>query len=221
MKKLFPLVLMLVFLFSGCAEYTQEEVDSMVSEAVASASSEAYGTGYKDGHIDGVSEGSASGYSAGLVDGKAEVKEEYSKKLSDIMLKLEEPYPETGTVFLSEYSCYAPLTIENSTQQAYFFKMYDYSDSDGSEHDVLTFFVAPQTTAEVLAPLGTYDVKYAFGDGPWYGTEMLFGENTQAEKFTESFEFTDDGSSYYGYTVYMEEQLGGNLQSVQIDSDTF
>ena len=49
MKKVFASIIVCVLLLSGCAGYTQEEVDSMVSEASASASSEAYDAGYEAG----------------------------------------------------------------------------------------------------------------------------------------------------------------------------
>ena len=66
MKKLFPLVLVLAFLFSACADYTQEEVDSMVSEAASSASSEAYDIGYEAGKEAGKESGYEEGFDAGI-----------------------------------------------------------------------------------------------------------------------------------------------------------
>lgn len=93
MKKVFPLVMMLALLFSGCAEYTQEEVDSMVSEAVATASSESYETGksagYTEGYEDAVSDYShpeeeyspteiEKAYGDGYSDGCQDTYEKYS-----------------------------------------------------------------------------------------------------------------------------------------------
>lgn len=225
MKKITCCVVALCLLLSGCAEYTQEEVDSLVSGTQAYAYSQGYKEGYEEWHNEGISEAYDSAYSSGYEDGKEEghlvTAAEYSKKILDLMKRFEQPYPETGTVFLSEYSCYAPLTVENPTDTAYYFKLYDYTDEGNSEHGVLTFFVAPQTTAEILAPLGTYSLKYAYSNGAWYGTEMLFGDDTLAALFADTFEFTDDGYSYYGYTLSMEEEIGGNLHSIPVSAETF
>ena len=67
MKKLLA-VLAIFLLLPGCADYTQDEADSMVKEAEASASSE----GYKEGFLDGRNEGISSGYDEGYEKGKEE-----------------------------------------------------------------------------------------------------------------------------------------------------
>ena len=225
MKKIILSLICITLLFSGCTGYTQEEVDSMVSEAVASATEKAYEEGYQTGKADGESESYDSAYSSGFEDGKEEghlvTAAEYSKKILDLWKELEVPYPDTGTVFVSEYDCYAPLTVENPTNNAYYFKLFEYSEIDESQHDVLTFFVAPQSTADVLAPLGTYHLKCAYSTGAWYGTSLLFGEDTTAELYAETFEFTDDGYSYNGYSLSLQEVVGGNLNAMNIPLETF
>lgn len=60
------LVAACLFLLSGCSGYTQEEVDSLVSEAAASASSESYDAGYEAGKETGYEEGFDAGIDAFL-----------------------------------------------------------------------------------------------------------------------------------------------------------
>ena len=66
MKKIFASIIVCVLLLSGCSGYTQEEVDSMVSEASASASSEAYDAGYEVGKEAGKESGYEEGFDAGI-----------------------------------------------------------------------------------------------------------------------------------------------------------
>lgn len=66
MKKIILSLLCITLLFSGCSGYSQEEVDSMVSEATSSASSESYDAGYEAGKEAGKESGYEEGFDAGI-----------------------------------------------------------------------------------------------------------------------------------------------------------
>ncbi|MCK4513901.1 MAG: hypothetical protein KAU31_01520 [Spirochaetaceae bacterium] len=69
-------------------------------------------------------------------------------------------------------------------------------------------------------PLGSYRLQYATGT-KWYGTEDLFGPQTnyfEAEAVLR-FERTTQGTS--GWTVELIEQVGGNLSTGEISPEEF
>lgn len=83
MKKLFASIIVCVLLLSGCADYTQEEVDSMVSEAAATASSEAYESGRSVGYTEGY-DNAVSDYSQPEEEySPTEIEEAYGEGYSD------------------------------------------------------------------------------------------------------------------------------------------
>lgn len=203
----------------GCESYSQEDLDNSVS----SASSIAYDEGYSDGFADGREQGIADGYERGLSIGKQqainEAEASASSAIDSLYAQLEQPYPETGTILTpAEEYCVAPLTINNPTSSAYVIKLVPVGEVQGT---TMSFFVSPETTAEVLVPLGDYKIKCAYGTGPWYGSVLLFGESTAAEVFSDTFNFTSDTSNYYGYTISLKEVYGGNLDSIAIDVEDF
>lgn len=198
----------------------------------ASGKSEGYSEGKKDGYNSGYDEGKTKGEAEGEKTGYKKAAEEYENKMDILMKKLETKWPENGKViFASTEDRYAPLTIENPTDVPYFFKMY--SDDGETQKDVLQFFVRPQSTAEIYAPLGNYKIKYAYDvrytpslyikplDPSWYGDKMLFGDYSEAAAFTETFSFTVDSEYYHGFTLSMEMQIGGNLSNTDIPLEDF
>lgn len=126
------------------------------------------------------------------------------------------PYPENGTVLAdSGLSRVAPLEIKTAEGLAYYVKLCDMSGNE-----VLGFFVGPNASVEVSAPLGTYELRYACGTA-WYGTTPKFGESTQYYKADSLFDFTDDGTYYNGHTVTLYAVPGGNLNTEAIDPEDF
>lgn len=125
-------------------------------------------------------------------------------------------YPENGTIlFENGLNRVAPLEIKTSDGLAYYVKL---CDMDNNE--VLGFFVGPNASVEVSAPLGTFELRYACGTA-WYGTTPKFGENTQYYKADTLFDFTDDGTYYNGHTVTLYAVPGGNLSTEEIDPNEF
>ena len=126
------------------------------------------------------------------------------------------PYPENGTILAdSGLSRVAPLEIKTAEGLAYYVKLCDMSGNE-----VLGFFVGPNASVEVSAPLGTYELRYACGTA-WYGTTPKFGETTQYYKADSLFDFTDDGTYYNGHTVTLYAVPGGNLNTEAIDPEDF
>lgn len=126
------------------------------------------------------------------------------------------PYPENGTILAdSGLSRVAPLEIKTAEGLAYYVKLCDMSGNE-----VLGFFVGPNASVEVSAPLGTYELRYACGTA-WYGTTPKFGESTQYYKADSLFDFTDDGTYYNGHTVTLYAVPGGNLNTEAIDPEDF
>lgn len=126
------------------------------------------------------------------------------------------PYPENGTILAdSGLSRVAPLEIKTAEGLAYYVKLCDMSGNE-----VLGFFVGPNTSVEVSAPLGTYELRYACGTA-WYGTTPKFGESTQYYKIDTLLDFTDDGTYYNGHTITMYSVPGGNLNTESIDPEDF
>ena len=56
---------------------------------------------------------------------------------------------------------------------------------------MLSCFVRRDETAEVLVPLGTYRLRYAHGTD-WYGTNLLFGPETDYRQIEEPLVFAVD-----------------------------
>lgn len=72
------------------------------------------------------------------------------------------------------------------------------------------FFVRSGSTVDTYCPIGTLDIYFAFGDD-WYGTELLFGDDTRCQVDRE-VEFTD--TAYYEYTLY--PVTDGNLHMPEV-----
>lgn len=93
------------------------------------------------------------------------------------------------------------------------------SDTDLSIYD-LSFMIKPHSTVEILVPLGSYKLYYATGDD-WFGPTLLFGEETQYYKAGSVLEFTADKQYYYGHTLELWEQVGGNMTEIEISESDF
>ena len=85
---------------------------------------------------------------------------------------------------------------------------------------LVKFYVRAGRFYEILVPLGSYEMYHATGKD-WYGLDHLFGEDTVYSKCDEIFEFTIEKDGYSGWTVELERQSGGNLDSHRVDADEF
>jgi len=107
----------------------------------------------------------------------------------------------------------APFTISTAdTDIDYFVKLEDSITSK----TVLTFYIIGGETFESKVPIGNYVMKYATGY-EWYGTEHLFGPDTQYYTSDDIFEFSEDGGVVNGWTIELIKRQGGNLASYTID----
>lgn len=84
------------------------------------------------------------------------------------------------------------------------------------KEEVVSYFIRGGETLDVNLPIGSYVVKYAYGD-TWYGEEHLFGENTGYSKADEVLEFYRN----QGYVIELIQQLNGNLHTTAIDESQF
>ncbi len=125
---------------------------------------------------------------------------------------VEQEMPENEHIFVNEFSSRpSKIVVENPTDTAYYMK---FEDKDGKT--VFAFFVRPQSTAPMYMGLGTYYLKYAYGD-TWYGEEHLFGPNTRYAKDEEEWPF--ESGKYW--TLTMKKQVGGNVNTEPISEDEF
>lgn len=92
-----------------------------------------------------------------------------------------------------------------------------------SKHDNsvgMTIFMHPGSQHEFLAPIGTYDIYVASGE-KWYGYKHLFGPDGSYSKLDSTFRFSEDSEGYNGHALELEEQVGGNLESTDLNYGTF
>ena len=108
----------------------------------------------------------------------------------------------------------APLGVTTPTGK----NCYVYLSSlEGSSYKNTGFYVEADQFAEVLVPLGLYEIYYATGD-VWYGPDYLFGEDTRRYQCEGTFRFYDDGEYYQGWTLELYLQDNGNMDSDPIDA---
>lgn len=125
--------------------------------------------------------------------------------------------PDNGYIFYEYgYDRVCPLTIITQGEYAYYIKLVD--AYNGGE--ILTFFVQPGQTVDIDVPLGDFYIKYASGL-TWYDETSLFGPDTAYSEAGDIFYFTEDEESYYGYTVELYMQEGGNLDTYEIEPGEF
>ena len=127
--------------------------------------------------------------------------------------------PENGKILVRPSGeMIAPLTIKTSYSDPrdYYFVL----TRVGSKKAVMSFFVRGGSNAEINVPLGVYEIYYASGYS-WYGKKDLFGSDTIYQKCEGTFEFTDDGESYIGWTLQMQKVDGGNMETYNVKESDF
>ena len=63
---------------------------------------------------------------------------------------------------------------------------------------VLTVFVVGSNAVTADVPLGSYEVRYTWGES-WYGYTYLFGDSGYYSKADETFNFKEVGDQVSGY----------------------
>lgn len=87
------------------------------------------------------------------------------------------------------------------------------------EADV-AFYLKAGKQVSFNVPIGVYKLYYATGKD-FYGTELLFGDNTQYFSSDELLTFYSDSEYYRGHTITLKSTLNGNFETVPISEDQF
>lgn len=124
-----------------------------------------------------------------------------------------QPLPETGATNKPNLYGDSPLQIKTNPGSHYWVKIVN---AYNEREEVVSYFIRGGETLDVNLPMGSYVVKYAYGD-TWYGREHLFGENTGYSKADEVLEFYRNQS----YVIELIQQLNGNLHTTAIDESQF
>ncbi len=177
----------------------------------------------------------AYGYTICYISGfksnsKQQVDEDLEKNDSPPIME-SEPY--TGFVFEEVFyqDCVAPLTIVTTGDEGYYFvidmiempddlSLDDYSKEYFTSCSRIILYVRGGDTAELLLPIGVYEIYYATGD-TWYSEDYLFGDSTRFIKCDDVFCFSEDHDGYLGWTIKLEPVPNGNLGTVRIDKTDF
>lgn len=110
----------------------------------------------------------------------------------------------------------APLTIETRGTEKY----YVHLKPLGYEGSEMSFYVIGGQTAEVLVPLGYYELYYATGV-TWYGLENLFGSKTERFKCDDTFDFYEEDGYYQGWTITLYKVSNGNMSTQEVSAEDF
>jgi hypothetical protein len=105
----------------------------------------------------------------------------------------------------------APFRIVAPSGSNYYAKLVD----SATKRDIMSMYVIGGRPLEVDVPLGSYRLKYAYGN-VWCGESLLFGEHTAYSEAQSTFEFSVQGDRLSGYTVELIPQMHGNLRTKSI-----
>lgn len=111
----------------------------------------------------------------------------------------------------------APLKITTrDSSYAYYVKLVPV----GGGKMLAEYFIRPGERLDALAPLGSYELRYAAGQ-VWYGTTHLFGPDTACSRADSTFDFRETREGYSGYTVELFLQVNGNLRTQRLAREEF
>ena len=110
----------------------------------------------------------------------------------------------------------APFEVRTPSDGNYFVKLIDTLN----QQEILAMYIEGGETFETKVPLGIFEMRYAVGD-TWYGESHLFGPSTGYFRADEDFRFYEDSVTYYGHTVELIKQVGGNLGTDPIPPSEF
>lgn len=121
------------------------------------------------------------------------------------------PLPASGTVFIgSDLNRESEISINSSSDKSCYIKL-----KGSSGIDVFSFFVRAGESVTVSVPKGYYYVYFSYGT-EWHGPELLFGEDTT---YTKDDEIMDFESYTWTYTLYPTSN--GNFSETPIDEEEF
>ena len=121
------------------------------------------------------------------------------------------PQPKKGQIFIGRpQSGPVNLTVSSSSSKSYYVKLKNVLDED-----IFSFFVPAGETVEISVPQKPCYVYFACGE-TWYGTDLLFGENTSYSKDSGLIDF-----GMYAVTYTLIPSVGGNFSETTISADDF
>jgi len=126
------------------------------------------------------------------------------------------PIPSTS-VLATGYnpdSSTCPLTLIADNQN-YYVKL---CDAHSNNATVAKFFIRAGETLKTKVPFGQYTIKYG-GGSDWYGENELFGAFNEYKQ-SEILNFSFDGITSSGHTVYFEKAVDGNFHADEVGRDT-
>lgn len=112
----------------------------------------------------------------------------------------------------------APLAIKTNSGKNFFVKLVN----SATGRDMVGIYVVGGQPFETLVPLGSYKIKYAYGD-TWRGEQHLFGpnEHTGFSETTWVFNFKISDGYVEGYEIELILQIDGNLPVREINKSQF
>jgi len=110
----------------------------------------------------------------------------------------------------------APFRVVTSEGANYFIKLVD----KHSQQPEITMFVYGGLPIEIEVPIGTYELRYAYGK-TWCGENYLFGEDTSYGMADADFSFQINNGKISGYTVELIPRVHGNLKTRSISGASF
>ena len=120
--------------------------------------------------------------------------------------------PKNGTIFIGkDLKRESQLTIKCTSDESCYVKM---KNSVGN--DVFAFFVRAGSEVTLDVPTGHFYVYFAQGK-EWYGTEILFGDETTT--YSKDDDLLDFENYSYTYTLYTV--ANGNFIETPIDEEEF
>lgn len=90
----------------------------------------------------------------------------------------------------------------------------------GSKKAVIGFYMYGGSTREFEVPLGRYELKYATGTN-WLNTQCRFVKEIATSKAETILKFEQSARGFYGHSIELIKQVGGNLQTRQISPSEF
>ena len=94
-------------------------------------------------------------------------------------------------------------------------------NASNPKQSVLAFFMRPNSVFETKVPLGAYKLRYASGT-EWFGPRHLFGPCRASFFEAQSvLNFTRTGNRLSGHEIRLIKQVGGNLETRNVDEDDF
>ena len=139
-----------------------------------------------------------------------------------------------GKMFITpSYKCVCPFTIISSSSTDYYvYLKYQKAPASTTENRTtetgsrlpyesdVAFYVKAGQQVEIDVPIGVYKLYYATGSD-FYGTKLLFGEDTHYYASDDLLTFYSDTQYYNGHTITLKATYNGNFDTDPIPETQF